>query len=119
MPVCEIPGPVEGVADPVSVPEMPQDVSRTDSTATFDRDGVVRLTQVRVAAETNKRIAEENAAALRARNEEVEALIECARYSRIWMEVREEMLEQERRDHFIDNIWHRAVIVLGAVAVAL
>jgi hypothetical protein len=110
---------MEAVGFPVSVPEMPSAVSQTEDTATFDRDGVVALTQVMVAADTNKTIAEENALAIQARNEEVNALIECARYQLIWMEVREDMLEQERRDHQIDNLWHRGLIALGVIAVVL
>jgi len=119
LPTCEIPAPMAEIGMPVSVPEMPIETSQTEHSATFDRDGVIQLTMVRVAAETNKRVAEENAMAIEARNEEVNQLIECARYSRIWMEVREDMLEQERQDHFLDNLWHRGVIVLGAIAVAL
>jgi len=110
---------MEEVGFPVSVPEMPSAVSQTEDTATFDLDGVVRLTQLRVAAETNKTIAQENALAIEARNEEVNQLIECARYSKIWMEVREDMLDQERKAHQMDNYWHRGVIALGVLAIAL
>ena len=106
------------IGHPVSVPEMPVETSRTDDSATFDRAGIVQLTQLRVAAVANKRVAEENALAIEARNEEVNALIECSRYQKIWMEVREDMLEQERHDHMLDNLWHRGVIVLG-VGIAL
>jgi len=119
LPTCEIPAPMAEVGHPVSVPEMPVEISREGGNATFDRDGIVQLTQVRVAAETNKKIAEENALAIESRNEEVNQLIECARYSRIWMEVREDMLEQERQAHFLDNLWHRGVIVLGVLAAVL
>lgn len=118
LPTCDIPAPPAEVGLPVSVPEMPAAVSQTEDIATFNRDGVVRLTQVRVSAETNKRVAAENAAALQARNDEVTALIECSKYQKIWMEVREDMLEQEREDHRIDNLWHRGLIVLGVIAVA-
>ena len=119
LPACDIPAPMVEVGHAVSVPEMPVETSRTDTSATFDRAGIVRLTQVRVAAETNKRVAEENALAIEARNDEVNALIECSRYQKVWMEVREEMLKAERFDHTMDNYWHRAIILLGALAVAL
>jgi len=33
--------------------------------------------------------------------------------------IREEMLEAERRDHFIDNLWHRGLIILIGVGLAL
>jgi hypothetical protein len=107
------------VAQLQSVPEMPQEVSRTEATATFDLDGLLQFQRLREASASNKTVGDLNAAALQARNDEVNALIECVRHQNVWMEVREEMLEQERNAHQIDNLWHRAVIVLGAVAVAL
>ena len=119
LPTCEVPAPMAEVGQPVSVPEMPSAVAQTDTTATFDRAGVVRLTQVRIAAETNRTVAQENALAIEARNEEVNHLIECSRYSKMWMEIREEELEQERRDHELDNLWHRGIIVLGIAAALL
>jgi len=116
LPTCDIPAPPAEVGQPLSVPEMPAAVSQTEDRATFDRDGVVRLTQVRVVAMANNEIAAENAAALQARNDEITALIECSKYQKIWMEVREDMLEQERQDHKIDNLWHRGLIVVGVIA---
>ena len=119
LPTCEIPGPSPEVGQPVSVPEMPVEASRTLDTATFDRDGIVQLTQLRVAAVTNEAVAAENAAALTARNTEVNELIECARYAGIWMEVREESLEQERQDHLMDNLMRNGLILLLAAGLAL
>lgn len=119
LPTCEIPGPSPEVGQPVSVPEMPVEASSTSDSATFDRSGIVQLTQVRVAAVTNERVASENAAALEARNVEVTELIECARYAGIWMEVREESLEQERQDHLMDNLMRNVLIVLLAAGLAL
>ncbi len=119
LPTCEIPAPMAEVGHPISVPEMPVAVASTEDTATFDRAGIVTITQVRVAAATNKKVAEENALAIEARNESVNQLIECSRYSKQWMEIREEELEQERHDHFIDNLWHRGVILLGIAAAVL
>ena len=119
LPTCEIPGPSPEVGQPVNVPEMPVETSRTDTSTTFDRSGIVRLTQVRVAAVTNERVAAENALALEARNEEVAELIECSRYQNVWMEVREEMLESEKFNHKMDNYWHRGIIVLIGLGVVL
>lgn len=107
------------IGQPVSVPEMPVAIDSTEDWATFDRAGVVALTKVWVAAGTNKTVASENALAIESRNEEVNQLIECARYSKIWMEVREDMLEQERKDHQFDNYWHRGVILALALGLAL
>ena len=33
--------------------------------------------------------------------------------------IREDMLQAERRDHFLDNLWHRAVIVIGVIVAIL
>ena len=119
LPTCEIPAPMAEVGQAVSVPEMPSPVSKTEEMATFDRAGVVALTKVWVAAGANETVANENALAIESRNEEVNQLIECARYSKIWMEVREDMLEQERKDHQFDNYWHRGVILALALGLAL
>ena len=119
LPTCEVPAPMAEVGQPVSVPEMPVAIDSTEDWATFDRAGVVALTKVWVAAGTNETVASENALAIESRNEEVNQLIECARYSKIWMEVREDMLEQERKDHQFDNYWHRGVILALALGLAL
>ena len=118
-PNCDIPAPMEEVGQAVSVPEMPVAASMTSDSATFDRAGVVTLTQLRIAAETNKTVANENALALEARNAEVNALIECARWQNVWIDVHAEDLKDEKREHFIDNLLHRGLIALGIVAVAL
>lgn len=107
------------VGHPLSVPEMPVPISSTEEATVFDHAGIVTLTQVRVAAAANEKVAEENALALAARNEEVNALIECARYQNVWIQVHAEDLKDKKREHFIDNLLHRGVIALGIVAVAL
>lgn len=119
LPSCEVPAPLDMIAELQSVPEMPVEVSRTESTATFDFEGMLQFERLRKASLGNKMVGDLNAAALQARNEEVNALIECVRYQNVWMEVREDMLEQERNAHQIDNLWHRGVIALGLIAVAL
>ena len=116
LPTCDIPGPSPEVQQPLELPRLPQAESSTDTTATYSLEEVKQLKRYRIAADTNTKIAKDNALALEARNNEVNELIECSRYSKIWMEVREDMLEQERRDHFIDNLWHRGLIVLGGIA---
>ena len=116
LPTCEIPGPLAEVQHPLKLPRLPQAASSTDTTATYPLEEVKQLKRYRLAADANTKVAKANALALEARNDEVNALIECSRYSKIWMEVREDMLDQERRDHFIDNLWHRGLIALGVIA---
>ena len=115
-PNCDIPAPMAEVGQAVGVPEMPVEVSRTEELTTFDHAGIVVLTKVRIAAETNKTVANENALALEARNAEVTALIECARYQNVWIQVHAEDLKDEKREHWLDNLLHRGLIVLGLAA---
>ena len=115
-PNCDIPAPMAEVGQAVGVPEMPVAVSMTENSATFDHAGIVVLTKVRIAAETNKTVANENALALEARNAEVTALIECARYQNVWIQVHAEDLKDEKREHWLDNLLHRGLIVLGLAA---
>lgn len=115
-PNCDIPAPMAEVGQAVGVPEMPVEVSRTEKLTTFDRDGIAVLTQLRVSAAFNHKIANENALALEARNAEVTALIECARYQNVWIQVHAEDLKDEQREHWLDNLLHRGLIVLGLAA---
>ena len=115
-PNCDIPAPMAEVGQAVGVPEMPVEVSRTEELTTFDRDGIAVLTQLRVSAAFNHKIANENALALEARNAEVTALIECARYQNVWIQVHAEDLKDEKREHWLDNLLHRGLIVLGLAA---
>ena len=107
------------IAELQSVPEMPSAVSKTEDTATFDLEGLMQFERLRRASVGNKVVGDLNSAALQARNDEVNALIECVRHQNVWMEVREDMLEQERNAHQIDNLWHRGLIVLGVAAAIL
>ena len=115
-PNCDIPAPMAEVGQAVGVPEMPVEVSRTEKLTTFDRAGIAVLTQLRVSAAFNHKIANENALALEARNAEVTALIECARYQNVWIQVHAEDLKDEQREHWLDNLLHRGLIVLGLAA---
>ena len=118
-PSCEVPAPLDMIAELQSVPEMPSAVSKTEDTATFDFDGLLQFERLRRASVGNNVVGDLNSAALQARNDEVNALIECVRHQNVWMEVREDMLEQERNAHQIDNLWHRGLIVLGVAAAIL
>ena len=98
---------------------MPEAASSTADSATYDLDGLLQLDRVRKAGVANQTVAEENALAIEARNGEVNELIECARYMGVWIDVHAEDLNDEKREHWIDNLTHRAVILLGLLAVAL
>ena len=98
---------------------MPVEIASTDTTATYNLEGLLQLKRLRKASTSNKTVGDLNSAALQVRNDEINALIECVRHQNVWMEVREEMLDQERRDHQFDNYWHRGVILLIGVGVLL
>jgi len=119
LPNCDIPAPMAEVQHALELPELPVEVSSTLTTATFNLEGMSQLKIYRIASDANKTVADENALALEARNEEVNALIECARFQNVWIRVHAEDLKDEKFDHFIDNLLHRGLIALGVVAVAL
>ena len=119
LPSCEVPEAMGELAQLQAVPDMPEAASSTESTATFDLEGLLQFQRLREASLANKEVGDLNAAALQARNDQVNALIECTKYQNVWMEVREDMLEQERRDHMVDNLWHKGLIALGVAAAVL
>ena len=119
IPDCQIPAPLAEVGHGVSVPRMPVETRSDAESATYDLEGLLQLKRVNEAGKANFKVAEENAAALEARNEEVVELIECARYQNVWIQVHAEDLKDEKRDHFIDNLKHQAVIAIGVLVVIL
>ena len=100
----------------LSAPQMPEAASSTKTTATYDLEGLLQLDRVYKAGVANQTVANENALALEARNAEVTALIECARYQNVWIQVHAEDLKDEQREHWLDNLLHRGLIVLGLAA---
>ncbi len=118
-PNCDVPAPMAEVGHPLSIPEMPVEVSSTDQSATYDLAGLLQLKRVYDTLDTNTTVAEENSLAIEARNFEVNALIECTYNMNLWIEFHAEDLAEEKRAHFLDNWFYRGVIVLGLLAVAL
>ena len=115
-PNCDIPAPMAEIGHALSAPQMPEAASSTKTTATYDLDGLLQLDRVYKAGVANQTVANENALALEARNAEVTALIECARYQNVWIQVHAEDLKDEQRAHWLDNLLHRGLIVLGLAA---
>ena len=96
----------------MNVPEWPVEARSDATSATYDREGLLQLKRVQDTLDTNTKVAEENADALESRNEQVNALIECARYQNVWIQVHAEDLKDEKRGHFVDNVMHRTAILL-------
>lgn len=119
VPNCDIPPPMEEVGHLLALPELIDPISATETTATFNKAGLKQLKLYNIASTTNKKVGDENTLALEARNEEVNALIECARWQNVWMEVHAEDLKEEKLAHFLDNVKHQVVILVGVIAVLL
>lgn len=72
-----------------------------------------------IVASGNTEIAQELANALNASDASYDALLSAAKIQQELSQIRQELLEKERRDHAIDNWWHRGLIVLIGIGIAL
>lgn len=93
-------------------------MSSTEDTVTFSLEAFRVLLDIVDIADGNYTIAQENAAAADTQGEAYNQLIEVGKLQRSFTQIREEQLARERRDHFIDNWFHRGLIALG-ILVAL
>lgn len=119
LPTCEVERVSVEVQEPLRLPEMPSPVSADDQVVSFDREGFGALTAYTIAAGGNYEIAVANAEALAAQSEAYNELVDCAGLAHQFGQVREEQLAQERRDHFVDNWFHRGLIALGILVAVL
>lgn len=119
LPTCEVEPVSVDVQRPLRLPEMPSPVAGDDQTVSFDRDGFAALVAYTMAAGGNYEVAVANAEALEAQSGAYNELIQCSRIAHQFGQVREEQLAQERRDHFIDNWFHRGLIALGLLVAVL
>jgi hypothetical protein len=72
-----------------------------------------------IVATGNTEIAQELANALNASDASYDALLSAAKIQQELSQIRQDLLEKERRDHVVDNWWHRGLIVLIGIGVAL
>jgi hypothetical protein len=98
---------------------LPSPVSITDDEVTFDHAGFQVILDVVDVADGNYTIAEENGKASAAQAAAYNQLVEAGKLQRQFAQIREQQLDRERRDHFVDNWFHRGLIALGLLAVAL
>jgi len=70
-------------------------------------------------AEGNKEIAQLNADIARDSDAAYDHILSAAKKQQEVGQIRQEMLEDERRDHFWDNVWHKVLIVLLGLGYAL
>lgn len=105
------------VQQPLRLPEMPSPVSSTKETVTFSKADFERLLAYATTSGGNYDVALDNAEALEGLSRAYNHLIEAGKLQNQFTQIREEQLQRERRDHFMDNWFHRGVIVLiGLVA---
>jgi len=119
LPSWDIPQATEEAQQPLELPVRPQATLSETGMAEFSQEGMLQLQRYAAASEANFAIARANAQALEAQSRAYNALIDAGELQRQVAEIRAELLELERRDHFIDVWFHRGVIVLGLVAVGL
>ena len=119
LPSWDIPPAATEAQQPLSLPERPVATLSASGKAEFSKEGMNQLRRYTTASEANFEIAKANAAALEAQSRAYNALIDAGKMQRQVAEIRQELLEAERRDHFIDNWFHRGLIALGLIAVAL
>ena len=101
---------------PLSLPERPQIASSDDSSVTYNIDQFAILVDYMDAAEANESIATDNAEALESMERAYNHLIDAGKMQREVSILRQQLLDEERNAHLIDNMWHRGIIVLGIIA---
>ena len=101
-------------SDPVALPDLcavPWQPDDVECWAALDLHDI--------AAEANYTIAAENAKSSRAGDAAYDELLGAAKVQQELSEIRQRMLEQERRDRELDKWWYRALIVLIGIGAAL
>jgi len=114
----DIPEASVSIQRPIPLPVKPLAATSTDSTITFDERGIRELAEYVKVAEGNQVIAEENALALEAQSVAYNELLQAGEYNRQIAIIRQETLEQERRNSFVDKAFLMGVILLESLAIA-
>lgn len=99
-------------ADPLPLPELCEVPWTTvECWQTLDAFDII--------AYGNTDIAIGNTAALRKTEAGYDALIEAGKMQQQLSQIRQDLLEDERRSHLYDNLYHRGIIVLGVIGAIL
>lgn len=102
----------EEVSDPVLLPELCKLPWTTAGC-------LQRLDVYEDVAEGNTEIAQLNADIARASDSAYDHILSAAKQQQEIGQIRQRMLEAERQDHFWDNVWHRALIIVIAIGAVL
>ncbi len=100
------------VTDPTELPELCEWPWTTG-------ECLQRLDVYEDVAVGNTTLAQVNADIARDSDGAYDYILSAAKKQQEIAQIRQEMLEAERRDHFVDNVWHRALIIALAVGLAV
>jgi heat shock protein HspQ len=70
-------------------------------------------------AQNNRDLANLNAEIAEDSDQAYDHILNAAKSQQQIAVIREDMLADERKDHFLDNLWHRVLIVVGIGAALL
>ncbi len=101
---------------PLPLPVFPVPVSFTAESVTFDLAGAQELEAFRVAALANTEVANEHASQVDSYREAVGHLVDAGKAQRRIADMRQEMLEDERRHHVWTSIGYWVAIIGLAAA---
>jgi len=102
----------EKVTDPVVLPDLCEiPFTTADCYQRFDVFEDVAI--------GNTDLAQINADIARLSDQAYDKILSGAKKQQDIALIREDMLQAERRDHFIDNLWHRGLIILLAAGLVL
>jgi hypothetical protein len=103
------------VQRPVALPPQPLAATSTDTTITFDEQGIRELEAFYLAAQGNQVIAQENVLALEAQSRAYNELLQAGEFQRQIAVIRQEQLVEERKRHWWDKIFLGGIIVLESL----
>ena len=108
-----------GAIKPLSLPEFPSPVSMTEDTVTFDLDGANAVSAYIVVAEGNTDIGAAHAMQIDDLRIAAKALVEAGKAQRKVADLRQEILEEERRHWMFEKAAYLTGFLLIGLAVAL
>ncbi len=110
---------VEDIQFPLAIPDFPAAIVTPDGGLIFTNEARIEIEKYQETTEGNYTISKENALALADSARAYNALIDAGEYQERLAIYRQELLDEERKDHFWDNIFHRLVIVALSVGLVL
>jgi len=102
------------VAEPIALPELcaiPWGAENVECWSALDRYDIVSAGNIEIAIA--------NASALRKTEEGYDALVNAGRMQQELSEIRQELLEEERKGRTLDKWYYRGIITLGLIAVGV